>query len=394
MDYQSYTPLGPNPIQPTVDTSMQALHFKDLPFFKIVKQLTKPMHLKSHSKNFGCIFNVSAKVKSFIRESLNIDSQEYRFQIILRLKQVGLIENFKDRLPKNITISVNGIECKLPKLNYREIVPRRNNNPIDITEKIVFRKNGLSDAIEITWSQEPHKYIGCVYMAQKLTCNDLLVELEKRPKRASDKTKELFKESTENDGDTLVDYLIASVKDPLSKLRMKHPARGVDCTHLQCFDAIQFLQMNEHILQSKDLTEECDNVYFFKDGTWSERNNREFSKNGRTNASRSTKNVVEFTLSDSDDEDNNESNWYEHLDISKINKEIKKVVERIDNKYRLEDIILSKISGFTIGSPVHRQLIDSMPSKNGESGSQNAEIIFEVTQNFKNKYCLRYINIQ
>ncbi|XP_060876033.1 peroxidase-like [Metopolophium dirhodum] len=84
------------------------------------------------------------------------------------------------------------------------------------------------------------------------------------------------------------------------------------------------------------------------------------------------------------------NNWYQQLDISKINKEIQKVSKIIENRYRSEDIILSNISRLTIGSPVYGQLIESMPSKEGHSGSQNAEIIFEVTRSLKNTYCLKY----
>jgi len=72
----------------------------------------------------------------------------------------------------------------------------------------------------------------------------------------------------------------------------------------------------------------------------------------------------------------NSTNWYLQLDISDINDEIQKIVERIENSwYRSEEIILSNISRLTIGSPVHGQLIDSMPSKDRHSGSRNAEII-------------------
>ncbi|XP_008180027.1 E3 SUMO-protein ligase PIAS3-like [Acyrthosiphon pisum] len=237
------------------------------------------------------------------------DLEREELQQILEAVNLNIISSSKIFL-----LSVNGHQCSLPILKILSnsgILPWRNNDPIDITQQTHLRKKCLQNTLEITWSEEPHKYIGCVYMAQKLTFKDLLVELKKRPKRASDKTKVLIKESVENDGDMLVEFLIASIKDPLSKIRMKLPARGVDCKHLLCFDAIQFLQMNElkqtwkcPIFQSKDLTEECDNVFLFKDGTWSERKNREFSKNAITNASRSTKNIEKFTMSDSDDADN------------------------------------------------------------------------------------------
>ena len=90
----------------------------------------------------------------------------------------------------------------------------------------------------------------------------------------------------------------------------------------------------------------------------------------------------------------NSTNWYLKLNNSEINEETQNVVERIENRYRLEDIILSNISRLEIGSLAHGQLINSMPSKDGHSGSRIAEIIIEVTKSLKNKYCLRYISIK
>ncbi|XP_060859778.1 peroxidase-like isoform X3 [Metopolophium dirhodum] len=86
----------------------------------------------------------------------------------------------------------------------------------------------------------------------------------------------------------------------------------------------------------------------------------------------------------------NSTNWYLQLDISDVNDEIQKAVDRIENRYRSDEILLSNVSRLIIGSPVHGQLIDSMPSKDGHSGSRNAEIILEVTQSLKNTYCLKH----
>jgi len=90
----------------------------------------------------------------------------------------------------------------------------------------------------------------------------------------------------------------------------------------------------------------------------------------------------------------NSTNWYLKLNISDVNEEIQKVIERTQNRYRLEDKILSYISPLKLGSPIHGQLIDSMPSDEGRSGSRIAEIITDVARSLKNTYCLKYISIK
>ena len=39
--------------------------------------------------------------------------------------------------------------------------------------------------------------------------------------------------------------LKVSVACPVGKSRMVHPCRATTCTHIQCFDATGYLQMNE-----------------------------------------------------------------------------------------------------------------------------------------------------
>lgn len=85
----------------------------------------------------------------------------------------------------------------------------------------------------------------------------------------------------------------------------------------------------------------------------------------------------------------NSTNWYLQLNISVINDEIQKVIQRIENRDLSEEI--SNISRLTIRSPAHGQLINSMPSKDGYSESRNAEIIIAVTRSLKNTYCLQYL---
>jgi len=84
----------------------------------------------------------------------------------------------------------------------------------------------------------------------------------------------------------------------------------------------------------------------------------------------------------------NSKNWYQKLNVSELNEEIQKVIGRTENRYRLEDVI-SNISRFELGSPVHGQLIDSMPSKDGNSASRFAEIVTDVTRSIKNTHCLK-----
>lgn len=314
--------------QPNID-------FENLPFYKTIDTLLKPMCCQSGDidiANFTGLFYLQDNIRHTIVKSWDISRQQYKVQIILRLVKVGLVDNVTtDRLPYNIAVSVNDHSCKLPVLNIPTkagITPWRCNVPIDITQQTDL-KNCLQNTLRITWSDDPQEYMAGVFLSQKLTWQDLLKELQKRPVREPEKTKEFIKKSMESDIDMGVDSMFATVKDPLSKTKMELPARGKACIHLQCFDAKQFLQMNEQkqtwlcplckkkvnfediqvdgffldILQSPTLSEDCENVILKSDGSWSEKKIKQFSKNSKVSACQSTSNNIEvFTLSDSDDD--------------------------------------------------------------------------------------------
>ncbi|XP_050546426.1 E3 SUMO-protein ligase PIAS1-like [Daktulosphaira vitifoliae] len=311
-----------NELSSTTDTS-----FENLPFYQMMDTLLSPMHCQNTADkgNFTGLFYLADSVRHSIVKSWNIARQEYKIQIILRLAQIDRNENVTERLPYNINVSVNDRLCKLPTLNIPTkagVTPWRCNVPIDITQQTDLR-NCLQNTLRITWSDEPHEYIAGVFVAQRLMWNELLEDLKKKPVRDPEKTKENIKKSMENDQDMGVDSLIATVKDPLSKKKMELPARGVNCIHMQCFDAIQFLQMNEQkqtwscplckkkvnfddievdgffldIVQSPKIDDECDNIILQKDGTWIVKQPKEKSSAMESNHSN---NIEVFTLSDSE----------------------------------------------------------------------------------------------
>lgn len=56
---------------------------------------------------------------------------------------------------------------------------------------------------------------------------------------------ELVKEKLSEDDEIATTMLKVSLVCPLGKMRMTTPCRAYTCSHLQCFDASLYLQMNE-----------------------------------------------------------------------------------------------------------------------------------------------------
>ncbi|XP_025203451.1 E3 SUMO-protein ligase PIAS1-like [Melanaphis sacchari] len=312
----------------------EALHFEhDLPFFKTICTLLSPLYCKSEVQiiTLHKFFYIEKSTRDLIVRSWDNDTKAYKCGVILRLEQIGE-KPFTDRLPFDFKVSVNGHKCLLPKSipkssevstsSTNNTIPCQSNIHIDLTEYLDLNTSS-QNSLDVKWSNEISDFIVGVYVVQKLIWKNLLVNLKKRPFCVAEKTIERIKEFAESEIDLLI-----SIQDPITKLRMKLPARGIGCTHLQCFDAIHFLQMNEQkpmwlcplckkrikfknmeideyflkIIENPNLSEECENIVLSKDGTWTEKKINAVSNNLRTNNCEST-NIGVIILSDSEDDD-------------------------------------------------------------------------------------------
>jgi len=129
----------------------------------------------------------------------------------------------------------------------------------------------------------------------KLTSDDLLDRLRKKGTRDTAHTKAMIVDKLNNDDEDIASTnLKVTVSCPLGKMRMRVPCRPQTCSHLQCFDAATFLQMNERkptwncpvcdskayyndlqidgyfqeVLESKSLPEDENDVILEADGSW------------------------------------------------------------------------------------------------------------------------------
>ena len=97
---------------------------------------------------------------------------------------------------------------------------------------------------------ESHTCLHCswvagIWLVMKLTSKDLLERLKKKGTRSPEFTRSLIKDKLNDDDEVATTSLKVSVSCPLGKMRMTVPCRPSTCSHLQCFDAMLFLQMNE-----------------------------------------------------------------------------------------------------------------------------------------------------
>ncbi|KAJ1210896.1 hypothetical protein NDU88_006258 [Pleurodeles waltl] len=252
-DTKSHFDLQLTPIPP-VHPDVQ---MKSLPFYDVLDVLLKPTSLvQSNIQRFQEKFFIFALTPQQVREiCISRDfmpggRRDYTVQVQLRLCLAETSCPQEDNYPSGLCVKVNGKLFPLP--GYAPppkngIEQKRQGRPLNITS-LVRMSSAVPNQISISWATEIGKnYSMSVYLVRQLSAAVLLQKLKMRGIRNAVHSRALIKEKLTADPDSEIatTSLRVSLLCPLGKMRLSIPCRAITCTHLQCFDAALYLQMNE-----------------------------------------------------------------------------------------------------------------------------------------------------
>lgn len=220
----------------------------------------------------------------------------YIMQIRICLHDQGATE-LTDFLPLGLHIRVGNKACQLPPSapNVRPgTEARRTPRPISISHGLKLNPT-LPNIITVNWNPDGKNYVLGVSLVKKLSSEMLLQRLKEKGARSSKETKDyIIKKLADVDPDLATTSYRFSLMCPLGKMRMKIPAKSVNCDHLQCFDASIYILMNEkkptwlcptcnkscvyddiqienyflEVVTSPNLSENSKEIEILADGTW------------------------------------------------------------------------------------------------------------------------------
>jgi len=299
--YPQVAPSRTIPLHPNVK-------LQRLPFYDIHAELLKPATLIAQGGNrfqeaqFTFVLSPTQATNIASNRDIQIGARlDFLYQIQLRFfpltAETSNVE-ISDEFPPSVVVHVNGKQVPLPNpipTNKPGVEPKRPPKPVNITPHCKLSPI-LPNAINIKWASEYNKtWVVGIWLVMKLTSDDLLDRLKKKGTRDATFTKNLIIEKlNDEDADVATTSLKVTVSCPLGKMRMRVPCRPQCCSHLQCFDAATFLQMNERkptwncpvcdskanysdllidgyfqeVLESKDLPEDENDIILEADGTW------------------------------------------------------------------------------------------------------------------------------
>ncbi|XP_012674166.2 E3 SUMO-protein ligase PIAS1 isoform X2 [Clupea harengus] len=291
---------------PHLPAAMHPLHpdvkLQRLPFYDLLDDLIKPTSLATDSNQRfqeTCFaFALTPQQVQQISSSMDISGTKCDFSVQVQLR-FCLSETScpqEDHFPPNLCVKVNGKPCNLPGYlppTKNGVEPKRPSRAINITS-LVRLSTTVPNTIIVSWTSEiGRSYSMAVYLVRQQSSSVLLQRLRSKGIRNPDHSRALIKEKLTADPDSEIatTSLRVSLLCPLGKMRLAIPCRALTCSHLQCFDATLYLQMNEkkptwvcpvcdkkapyeHLIIDGLFMEilsscaDCDEIQFKEDGNW------------------------------------------------------------------------------------------------------------------------------
>ncbi|KAF1630746.1 E3 SUMO-protein ligase PIAS3, partial [Eudyptes filholi] len=277
--HETDVPRLPPPVHPVhPDVKM-----KRLPFYDVYDELIKPTTLGTSGSARSSLF--SAVRREVERLETRRAGRRRGSPVLVR----GLTPR-REFISRQVTsLPLQGYLP--PTKNGAE--PKRPSRPVNITP-LARLSATVPNTIVVNWSSEfGRNYSLSVYLVKQLTSVTLLQKLRAKGIRNPDHSRALIKEKLTADPDSEIatTSLRVSLMCPLGKMRLIVPCRAITCTHLQCFDAALYLQMNEKkptwtcpvcdkkapydnliidglFMEILNSCTDCDEIQFAEDGSW------------------------------------------------------------------------------------------------------------------------------
>ncbi|KAH8416163.1 hypothetical protein KR222_009517 [Zaprionus bogoriensis] len=238
------------PIHPDV-------RLKKLAFYDVLGTLIKPSTLVPRNtqrmQEVPFYFTLTPQQATEIasnRDIRNSSKIEHAIQVQLRFCLVETSCDQEDCFPPNVNVKVNNKLCQLPNViptNRPNVEQKRPPRPVNVTSNVKLSPT-VTNTIMVQWCPDyTRSYCLAVYLVKKLTSAQLLHRMKTKGVKPADYTRALIKEKLTEDADCEIatTMLKVSLNCPLGKMKMSLPCRASTCSHLQCFDASLYLQMNE-----------------------------------------------------------------------------------------------------------------------------------------------------
>lgn len=319
------------------------LYFKESPFYKLKRLVHGSPQIAIPSK-----VKAVCRYQFILNEEENklfqLSGEKIRFYLLCGVSNSSTASTSSALLqfPIPIEIHVNGTHIKE---NVRGIKGKPGTaRPANITPFIL--PDQQLNKIEMAYAGTTETFLLYLYIVEYISCEEIIQTIVQQPHIHKNSTiLDIKKEYSNDDGeddDIIVSTSSISLKCPLTYARMKYPTKSIYCQHIQCFDGLSYLQLQEqvpswicpvcsnkldisHLAISdyycdilENTSHEIENVTINDDGTWEAIS--EASNNSNTNGSNNTININKDNSLKGNEDSFNESklSQIKHSPLSRV----------------------------------------------------------------------------
>ncbi|XP_037796147.1 E3 SUMO-protein ligase PIAS1-like isoform X2 [Penaeus monodon] len=216
--------------RPEGPSRLEEVKLKELPFYSHISNILLDSYLAplfSFSKTFS--FKISSKT------ARDIDKEGHQVLLMLSLLDGRAPQDI--RWPARSEIEVNGKNRHL----------RGTSMPVNITELCRLEQD-CTNELKISSSKcRGETYVVFVSQMKKIPVSEVLAKIKARKPIRKMETQELIRARLKQDseGDISTTTFQCSLQCPIGMTRMTLPCRASTCKHIQCFDALVYIRMNE-----------------------------------------------------------------------------------------------------------------------------------------------------
>ncbi|KAF8457149.1 PINIT domain-containing protein [Terfezia claveryi] len=262
--YKPDSSLPPLPVPPVVGRSndygsspttngfgsMDRLHFKPSPFYTILEPLcaATQVPVMNHHRN-------TVKTRITLNEQQLNAIITKGAKVMLYCGQIEAptlvgVTKLDIGFPQQVEVKVNEQIVPASQLKGLKNKPG-STRPPDITQMLHKSLTHIND-IAITYALTTKKYAFVLNLVNVISAEKLVQDLKKNNHRISKQSVIDDMVKRNEDSDLMATSSVMSLKCPLSTLRIEIPVRSRVCTHVQCFDALSYL-----LLQQQAPTWQC-----------------------------------------------------------------------------------------------------------------------------------------
>lgn len=214
--------------------------------------LKEPKHIFIEPSLIKSGFEYSFKLSFDRYYEINDDSE---LDVEIRCIKMDGEHFFEHTWPDKCEIFINGRKIKeLKPLSQNSSLKKRRDEKLTIplsvlnhgTNSLCFSYVNVQDGKNTKFNKDP-LYVFSLLMAQKLSKQELMRKIIQNHSKPKSESKKLIKEKFFDNKDIKISEVKADLICKLTLTHLKHPARGINCTHLNCFSLGHFIELMQKI---------------------------------------------------------------------------------------------------------------------------------------------------